>query len=229
MLVAVCSALAWQTRSPLVPRHGGVGAGGQAAAFLALFAVAFAFYLGALALLRRAKPRLWAVVAVAAAVQLVPLGAPLLLSTDAWTYWDYARIATVHGGNPYVEAPSAFRGDPAFSRMGERWHDKTSVYGPAFTLASEPLARAAGSSADVAAWEYKVIAALAALGSALAAAALTRRRALAAAFVGWNPILAVHLAGGGHNDAWVGLLVLGRSCSPRPGERASRAVRGCSR
>jgi hypothetical protein len=30
---------------------------------------------------------------------------------------------------------------------------------------------------------------------------------LAAAFVGWNPLLAVHLAGGGHNDAWVAALV----------------------
>ncbi len=36
---------------------------------------------------------------------------------------------------------------------------------------------------------------------------LARRRALAVAFVGWNPVLAVHLAGGGHNDAWVAALL----------------------
>jgi Glycosyltransferase family 87 len=30
----------------------------------------------------------------------------------------------------------------------------------------------------------------------------------ATAFVGWNPVLAFHAAGGGHNDAWVGALVL---------------------
>ena len=34
-----------------------------------------------------------------------------------------------------------------------------------------------------------------------------RRPALALAFVGWNPVLAVHAAGGGHNDALVGGLV----------------------
>src|SRR5262249_50596394 len=51
--------------------------------------------------------------------------------------------------------------------------------------------------------------AIAALASAALAATLARRRALALAFVGWNPILAIHLAGGGHNDAWIGLLVLG--------------------
>jgi hypothetical protein len=35
----------------------------------------------------------------------------------------------------------------------------------------------------------------------------SRRPALAAAFVGWNPVLAIHAAGGGHNDALVGALV----------------------
>ena len=35
------------------------------------------------------------------------------------------------------------------------------------------------------------------------------RPALALAFVGWNPLLAVHFAGGGHNDALLALLVVG--------------------
>jgi alpha-1,6-mannosyltransferase len=43
----------------------------------------------------------------------------------------------------------------------------------------------------------------------LLAAALARRRALACAFAGWNPLLALHLAGGGHNDAWVAALLVG--------------------
>lgn len=208
-LVGVGVALAWRTRSPVAPRSGGTASDGTAWAFLAVLAAAFAAYLVALALLRRQEPRLRAVVVVAIAIQLLPLGAPLLLSTDAWTYWDYGRIAAVHEANPYVDAPSAFPDDPAFGAMGARWRDKTSVYGPAFTLASEPLARAAGSSRDAAAWEYKVVAALAALACVGLAAWATRRRALAAAFVGWNPVLAIHLAGGGHNDAWIGLLVLG--------------------
>jgi hypothetical protein len=207
-LTAVGAALAWRSDSPLLPSDGGTATNGAAWAFLTLVAAAFVIYLAALALLRRAPPRLWVVGAVATVIQLAPLGAPLLLSTDAWTYWDYGRIAAVHGANPYVDTPREFPGDPAFHDMGARWRDKTSVYGPAFTLASEPLARAARSSRAAAAWEYKTIAALAALACMALAAWATRRRALAAAFVGWNPVLAIHLAGGGHNDAWIGLLVL---------------------
>ena len=102
--------------------------------------------------------------------------------------------------------------------MGSDWRDTTTVYGPAFTLASEPLAVVAGDSDEVAAWTYKALAAAAALAAALLAGRLARRRAFAIAFVGWNPILAVHLAGGGHNDAWVGALILAAlalSASPR--------------
>lgn len=191
----------------MAARHGGA-VHGRAVWFLALLAAAFALYVVALALLRRGAPRTAIVLAVAAIVQLAPLGAPLLLSTDAWAYWDYGRIAAVHDGNPYVDAPASFAADPAFRAMGTRWRDQTSVYGPGFTLASEPLARAAGPSADAAAWSYKAIAGVLALAAAALAAAVARRRALAAAFVGWNPVLAMHLAGGGHNDVWVGALAL---------------------
>ncbi len=207
-LVASCSALAWRPHSPVVPRSGGTAVVGTAGTFAALLAAAFVAYLMGLVFLRSTAPRLLVAAAVAVAIQLAPLGAPLLLSTDAWTYWDYGRIAAVHGANPYADRPSAFPDDPAYHEMGARWRNETSVYGPAFTLASEPVAHAVGSSRDAAAWVYKVIAALAALASAALAASLARRRALALAFVGWNPILAVHLAGGGHNDAWIGLFVL---------------------
>ncbi len=46
------------------------------------------------------------------------------------------------------------------------------------------------------------------LALVLLAARLGRPRAFAAAFVGWNPLLAVHFAGGGHNDALMMVLVL---------------------
>jgi hypothetical protein len=149
-----------------------------------------------------------AVLALGLAIQLAPLAAPLLLSTDAWTYWDYGRIAAVHDGNPYEDPPEAYPDDPAYPYVGAEWRDETSVYGPAFTLASEPLALAAGSSADAAAWIYKALAALALVAAALLAARLSPRPAFAAAFVAWNPVLAVHFAGGGHNDAWMAALVL---------------------
>jgi hypothetical protein len=209
-LVGACTGLAWVDDSPLVPLEGGRLSGdvAWAWAFLACAGVALAVYAAGLAALHRRAARTGAVIALAAAIQLVPLAAPLLLSSDAWTYWSYGRIAAVHGGNPYEEPPEAYANDPAFPWVGAEWRDTTSVYAPAFTLASEPIALAAGSSHERAAWLFKALAAAAMVAAAMLAARLGRRPAFAAAFVGWNPVLALHLAGGGHNDAWLAGLVL---------------------
>jgi alpha-1,6-mannosyltransferase len=203
-LVGAGSLLAWRSGSPLVPRDGGTLDQGTAWPFLVLLVAAFGCYLVGLQLLRRASVSVRAVVVVAALVQLVPLGAPLLLSTDAWTYWSYGWIAAEGGGNPYVDPPSEFPQNPAAPYMGADWRDTTTVYGPAFTGLSEPVAELAGTSSDTAAWLYKSLAAVAVLAACVAVARVARRAALAAAFVGWNPVLAVHAAGGGHNDALVG-------------------------
>ncbi|MEX2210863.1 MAG: glycosyltransferase 87 family protein [Gaiellaceae bacterium] len=210
-LVAACTALAWPADSPLVPVAGGrlVGDAALAWAFLGCAAVALAAYAAGIVLLLRRGARVAAVLAVACAIQLAPLGAPLLLSSDAWTYWLYGRIAAVQGGNPYADPPAAYPADPAFRWAGEAWRDTTSVYAPGFTLASEPVALAAGSSPDAAAWAFKALAAGAMVAAALLAARVAQRRAFAAAFVGWNPVLALHFAGGGHNDAWMAALALG--------------------
>ena len=75
-------------------------------------------------------------------------------------------------GNPYADPPEAFPENPALPYMGSAWRDTTSVYGPAFTMASEPLAVVAGDSDAVAAWTYKTLAAAAALAAALLAGRL---------------------------------------------------------
>ncbi|MBD0329691.1 MAG: DUF2029 domain-containing protein, partial [Thermoleophilia bacterium] len=49
---------------------------------------------------------------------------------------------------------------------------------------------------------------LALLAAAALAARLAAQRAAAFALVAWNPVLALHFAGGGHNDAWLAALVL---------------------
>jgi Glycosyltransferase family 87 len=206
-LVAAASALAWRDGSPLVPSDGGLARRGTAWLFFALLVAAFTTYvLGLLAVRRSGLPvrlAFW----LAVAVQLVPFFAPLLLSTDAWTYWGYGWIAAEGGGNPYVDPPSSFPESPAAPYLGAAWRDTTTVYGPAFTMLSEPVARLAGSSPDTAAWIFKGLAAAAILVATAAVARASRRPALAAAFVGWNPVLAIHAAGGGHNDALVGALV----------------------
>jgi Glycosyltransferase family 87 len=210
-LVAACVAFAWPSDSPLEPRNAGHPEGDPAwaRAFLVSAFGALAAYGIGLVVLARNRARLRVVAVLAAAIQLAPLAGPLLISTDAWTYWDYGRIAAVDDGNPYRDPPAEFPNDPAFRHIGEDWRDTTSVYGPAFTLASEPLSRAAGASEDAAAWIYKAFAALAMLVATGLAAWLARDRAFACAFAGWNPVVALHAAGGGHNDAWVAALVLG--------------------
>jgi hypothetical protein len=201
-------AAAYPASSPLVPGHRG-GETGWAWVYLGASVAAFACYLGGLVLLRTARqPRLAVVGALAAAIQLAPLAGPVLLSTDVYTYWDYGRIGAVHGGNPYEDEPSAYPDDPAYLRMGAAWRATTSVYGPGFTLASEAHAAVVGESSAAAAWLYRGLAGGAMLAAVLLAARLARRQAYAAAFVGWNPLLAVHFAGGGHNDAWMMALVL---------------------
>ena len=174
--------------------------------FLASLAAAFAAYLGAAALLSRARPPLAAVGLAAVAIQLLPLAAPLLLSTDAWTYWEYGEIAG-DGGNPYRDAPDEVPATPAYPYAGAAWRDSTSVYGPAFTLGSELVARAVGSSPDAAAWAFKVLAALSLLALTGLAARLASDRAAAVLLIGWNPLFAIHFAGGGHNDALMLALV----------------------
>ena len=223
MLLGGCVAAAWLERAPLVPADAGRGGGdgsGWVWAFFGCLAGAFALYLAALWLIRRAPPSLAAVGVLAVAIQLLPLGAPLLLSTDAWAYWQYGEIATADG-NPYRDAPSEFPGNPAYDHAGFAWRDTISVYGPAFTLGSELVAKAAGSSPDAAAWAFKVIAALGMLALTGLAAMLARDRVTAAALVGWNPLFAIHFAGGGHNDSVMLALVLGALALAATGRRAA--------
>ena len=203
--VGVCVGSAWPGRSPLVPRHGGLLEGDSRWAWLYLGGeiAAFGAYVLGLLVLRRGGGRILPVAVLAAAIQLAPLGAPLLISSDAWTYWDYGRVAAVHDANPYADSPREFPNDPAYPHIGGAWRGSTSVYGPLFTLASEPVSLAAGSSKDAAAWLFKGLAAVFVLGTVAACGLLARRRAFAIAFAGWNPLLALHFAGGGHNDAWM--------------------------
>jgi Glycosyltransferase family 87 len=217
-LVCAAFAFAYPESSPIVPPH----EGDTTWAWLYLIAAcaAFACYLAGLyALGRAARARTRLVVALACAIQLAPLAGPVLLSTDVYTYWDYGRIAVVHGGNPYEDEPSDYPADPAFSRMGAQWRDTTTVYGPGFTLAAEGHAAIVGDSPRAAAWLYKALAAVAMVALAVLAARMSSRPAFAAAFVGWNPLLALHFAGGGHNDAWMMALVLAALALAAAGRR----------
>ena len=222
-LVAVCAAVAWPNDSRIAAQKGGATAGVDKWSwiFLGCLIGAFACYAGGLYLIRRFGLRLVVVASLAVAIQLTPLAAPLLLSTDAWTYWDYGRIAAVHGANPYVQTPSDFPLDPAFPYVGEKWVDTTSVYGPAFTLASEPLALADGESARRGRMDVQDA------GRALRCwprpgwrpswrAAAARSRVPSSDGTRSWPCTS---AGGGHNDVWMAALVTGALALGATGKR----------
>jgi hypothetical protein len=77
-----------------------------------------------------------------------------------------------------------------------------------FTFASAGVGELAKRSAEVASFLFRIAAALGGVGAALLAATIARRKAYAAAFIGWNPLVAISFAGGGHNDAWMVVLML---------------------
>jgi hypothetical protein len=218
LFLAVAVAAAHPEASPLSPDHPG-GETRWSWLYLGAMCGAFASYVLGLAALARRAGRLAAVLGLAVAIQVLPLAGPVLLSTDVYTYWAYGRVGAVHGQNPYVVPPSRYPDDPAYAVMGEDWRDTTTVYGPGFTLASEAVAATVGESSSTVAWVYRGAATGAMLVIVGLAATLARRRALAAAFVGWNPLLAVHFAGGGHNDAWMIALVLAALALAAAGRR----------
>jgi len=162
---------------------------------------AFALYVAGIIVLRRGGGSLWVVGVVAVVIQAAALLGPVLLSRDVYAYWAYARIATAHHQNPYVDVPAAHPHDPAVTRMGSSWRETPSLYGPVFTAGSELVSASVGESPRSANLAFRSVGAASMLAILVLVAALGRNPAFAVAFVGWNPLLAFHIAGGGHNDA----------------------------
>jgi hypothetical protein len=177
-----------------------------AALFLALVAVAFLLYVCALVVLHTGQQTVAVVAVVAVAIQLTPLAGPLLISRDVYSYWASGRVVAVHDANPFTTVPATFPQDPA--TRAAAWREQTSVYGPVFALASAAVAGVGGRSAESTALAFRAIAAGAGIAATVLAAMIARRKAFAAAFLGWNPIVALSFAGGGHNDAWMLVLLL---------------------
>jgi hypothetical protein len=206
-LLAVETAAASARESPLRPGAPELS-DVPSAVFLATAGTALVVYALAVYLVRRRGARLAAVCAVAAVVQLVPLGGPLILSRDVYAYWAYGRVAEAHGSNPYSVPPVRYGADPATRAMARAWRSNDSVYGPVFSASSAGLAATSGRSSETAAFLYRLLAACGMLTTVGLAALSAPLPAFAAAFVGWNPLLALDFAGGGHNDVWMAVFIL---------------------
>ena len=141
-----------------------------------------------------------AAIVVAVTVQLLPLAGPVVLSRDVYNYWAYGRIAAVHDESPYRTAGDRFPQDPAVERMGADWKDDLLLYGPAFALAAEAGAQVTGDSPARGVLFHRALAAAAMLLIIGLVARAGPQPLFGIVLVGWNPLLALHGAGGGHND-----------------------------
>lgn len=186
--------------SPLHPT------GSWRGALIGGLAGAFAAYVIALALALRGSLSRTVAAGIGCAAQLLPLISPLLLSTDAYTYWAYGRLAAHYHANPYAVPPSAHPGDPSYAAMGGNWHHSTTIYGPLFTWISHFVGYT--SSAHTAQLSFRVVAA-ASMVAIVFLLWMARAPAVAIVLAGWSPVFALHFAGGGHNDALMLLFVVG--------------------
>jgi hypothetical protein len=127
-------------------------------------------------------------------------------SSDVFHYLATARVAFAHGQNPHVVPPEAIADDPLMPLSGWKW--VPSPYGPAWTwLSALPFLASGGADNPTAAviW-FKILAVLSVLGSAAGVAVAAERLrpgsgAAAAIAFGWSPVVVLHFAADGHNDA----------------------------
>jgi hypothetical protein len=135
------------------------------------------------------------------------LGPPLPL-TDIFNYLGYARLGALHHLNPYTHVIAQASHDPVFRFTS--WHNLRSPYGPAFTVASYPLAFL---SVPVAYWVLKAATMLASLAVIAlvwrCARQLGRDPRFAVLFVAANPVVLIYALGGFHNDVFMLLPAMG--------------------
>jgi hypothetical protein len=136
------------------------------------------------------------------------IAAPPRQSRDLWSYAAYGRMVTTHHVSPYQHGPNEFPHDPFSARVGTGWQGARSVYGPLFTGGSAAIMRVAGDSALRARLLFQSLAALA-VAAALALLWRATRSARSLVFLGLHPALVLGVVNNGHNDAFVGLAVLG--------------------
>mgnify|MGYP003693779741 CR=1 FL=1 len=170
--------------------------------------------------------------ALAIAIQLVPLAGPLLLSQDAYAYWDYGRLATRHDAEP-VRGGTARASRP--TRRHKRWRPhggrRRGLRPGVHRRLGQPRAGESGGSGETAAFAYRLAAATGMLALVAIAALVAPFPAFGVAFVGWNPLPRNRLRGRrSHDDVWMMVLVLGALAlatrHPRlSGARAGRSQR----
>lgn len=136
---------------------------------------------------------------------------PPIISQDIYSYSAYGRMFAFHDVNPYVEGPIAIADDPSANYVGRMWWEMPSVYGPVIQLGTSGLA---WLIRDYAAYviALKFVATIFLWLGMWILVDLARRfgrsPTVALVVVGWNPLVVIHIAGGGHNDIFMAVALL---------------------
>jgi alpha-1,6-mannosyltransferase len=197
---------------------GGVHIHLPAGVLLPLLTLLFACYAVAVGAAERFSAR--TIFAAIAALNVVVLLAPPLMSMDVFSYESYARMYVTYANNPYLHGPlSVGQMDFLFPFVGEKWISTPTAYGPVFTLLSvfidkttfganaclaTPVTSACYSALLVSTIVYKVLASVAGIVIVAILWHAARLRGLnqvrAVAVFGLNPLVVIYGVGGGHND-----------------------------
>jgi alpha-1,6-mannosyltransferase len=187
----------------------GRGPGSKAGPEIFLLLVAFAAF-GVMVAAELRERRLGArlVLVVSGALLVMAVAVPPLQSNDVWSYAIYGRMVSEYHVSPYRHTPAAFPDDPVSARSATYWRDSPSVYGPLFTGISAGTMAVAGTSPLRARLLFQGLAGLAVMATLV----LVHRRLrdpMAVAFLGLNPVTVIAVVNGAHNDALIGLALLG--------------------
>jgi hypothetical protein len=152
--------------------------------------VAFVGWVAAVTLLARSSINERAALSLAVLIQITPLATPVLLSGDVFGYVSYG-----HAHDPYHD----------FGHLSD-------AYGPLWTALCRVAVHLGGST-----YLFRVLALCSVLATTVMASRLAARKTLAIAFLGWNPLVAIHFSGAGHLDAFMMVLAVAGIALARSG------------
>ena len=143
------------------------------------------------------------------------LVAPPLFSKDVYSYAAQGAMV-LHHADPYTygpdNAPLFF--SPLKENVDELWQDTPAPYGPVFLVLAARMLRLTGESTWAAVFGLRVLCALGVVLLLIYVPRLARHLGVNPQAATWlgvlNPLVLIHLVGGGHNDALlIGFMVMG--------------------
>ncbi len=183
------------------------GANQPGATSLIILLAAFAAYASMLASSRTSSAvPVNAALAISAAALVIVAIAPIHHSRDLYLYNSYGRLVSQHHLNPFFNPPNSAPADPTLGFVASRWHEQSSMYGPAFVGVAGVISSLAGTSELAIRLLWQTLMASAAFAAVLLIARRTKS-SLAVLALGCSPVI-LATVNDAHNDMLIGLALL---------------------